>query len=273
MRHWGADPVQRNAAVQILALAAYLTVTPGAGMTCLNDPADPEAANSFLVGTGRDATLVDAGWADGKEVPAELAEAVREATAVVTHFHYDHVRQLHKHPRTRLSTTQASRCIDRIDERRCDLSRLLTVFAVPAFEFQGNYTTREALGGDMAALDCAGHSHTDSCFLHEPSRTIFLGDLFYLGPLFTFGPGGSLRGTRDALVQALADGRWDRVAQTHGDCFSTRQDVEKAAAGLADVIAGKVDHAWNFKFMLPLWEYPIATGSVLTLPFARQLDL
>ncbi len=259
----------KGVSLNALIVATYLTFSQNGAITCLADPTDKESSNAFLVEGAKDALLIDAGWGDGAAVPQELERKVQEATKVFRHFHFDHVRRLHQYHSIRLAPSQAGYC--KVDT--CDASQWLTVYKVAPFPFEGRYGTAEPIAAGVEAVPCAGHSQGDSCFIHPASRTLFPGDLFYLGPLFTFLPGGSLAGNQRALALMLQDPRWDRVAQTHGDCYASRQDVEKAAASMQDVVDGKVDHEWNFSFVVPLWKYPLATGSVYTVPFARQLDL
>lgn len=268
VRHSRAESVQRSLLLPIV-LAAHLIVSQDGPISCWEDPTDKESANAFLVEAADGALLIDAGWSAEAEVPGEYGPRLEAAAKVFTHFHFDHVRRLAPMRDVRLSAKQASLCAT----GTCAPSQWLTVFQVDAFRFERVYVPGDLLPAGVEAVACSGHSQADACFVHPATRTLFPGDLFYLGPLFTFLPGGSLRGLKAGLEELLKDDRWDRIAQTHGPCYATRADFERAVASYAAVVDGEVPHRWSFELYLPLWVYPLATGSVVTVPFARQLDL
>jgi glyoxylase-like metal-dependent hydrolase (beta-lactamase superfamily II) len=116
-------------------------------------------------------------------------------------------------------------------------------------------------------LTCAGHSQTDACFLHEASRTLFVGDLFYPGPVFVFPPGGSLHKLNQTVERLLALKSWDRLGLTHGDCFVSREVFRAFAASLQKITGGDAIWKWNVSFSLPLRETETATGTLLRWPF------
>lgn len=267
----GNDPWEnkfkgRRMSISAGLVALALVATIDGPVVCLQDAQDKESSNSFLIRSADAAVLIDAGWKTGSQPPEEFNADLIRARKISTHFHYDHIRQWFGMEHIFLSTGQQARCSDAV----CEPSFLDTVYTVPSFRVEGNFQFGDELGAGVTAVACAGHSRTDACYLHAASRTLFLGDIFYPGPLFAFLPGGSVSGIHRGIATALANPAWDRLGLTHGDCFLERKEVEKVLASLEKVLNGATNGEWNFEFMLPLKVYPLETGSIFTWPFFKR---
>lgn len=241
-----------------------LTVNEGdKPVVCFQDPDGHEWSNSFLVRTGVERLLIDAGWEPSAQIPKEWDKDLREATKVATHFHYDHIGRWGEMGKIWLSTKQQARC----DPLTCEPALFDRVYKVSPFSYDHVYTPSELLPAGVEQIPCGGHSRTDTCFIHAASKTLFLGDLFYPGPVFVFLPGGSVDKLRETLRLALSDPRWDRLALTHGECFVERRELERFAASLQVAALRERERAWTFDFWLPLQSVPTATGTVVLWPF------
>ncbi len=233
------------------------------GLVCITDRADEESANSFLLQGDGESILVDAGWSDKANVPIDIAKAIAKAQKVSTHFHFDHIRQLYKMKNIILTKQQADLCI----EGMCTPSRWQTAMKVKAFKFTHEISdapSTKSLNPRLISISCYGHSQTDACFLDRRTRTLFLGDLFYLGPVFYFLPGGNVDLVIRSLENFLARDDWDHLALSHGECISNRAKLVGFVGDLKEISAGKLSWSVNFDFWLPLRAYKVRSGYVVT---------
>jgi glyoxylase-like metal-dependent hydrolase (beta-lactamase superfamily II) len=116
----------------------------------------------------------------------------------------------------------------------------------------------------LISVSCKGHSPTDACFLDMPTRTLFVGDLFYLGPVFYFLPGSDLSVAIETFENLLKRTDWDHVALTHGECLADRSKVVEFVEDLKQVVAKKASWKINFDFWIPLRAYKVRSGYVVT---------
>lgn len=238
------------------------------GLICLQDLNDKEASNSFLIQDANYSILVDAGWSKESQLPNEIAQQVEEATKVATHFHHDHIRKWQQMKNIKLSLNQATYCVD----SNCNPSRWATVKSVFPFNVSGEVTLNApVVPGEprVISLECSGHSQTDLCFIDKKTRTLFIGDLFYEGSVFYFLPGGSFKKAKESIDRLLARSDWANLAQTHGSCMISRDKLVQFAEDLQNIENGSIDWSWNTKFILPLFDYKIRTGSILVRPIFR----
>ena len=238
------------------------------GVTCLQDPKSQEWSNSFLITSGTDRLLIDSGWSEDATVPVALQDDIQRATKVATHFHCDHIRNWSLQEHIALAGKQAKYCAS---PTHCAPGLLRTVFRADPFIYAETYQTDAMLPGGVKVLACEGHSQSDVCFLHEASRTLFVGDLFYPGPVFIFPPGGSLRELNLTLQRLLTLTNWDRLGITHGDCFVSREVFQTFAVSVKQIAEGAATWQWHFSSFLPLplRETETATGTLLRWPFQK----
>ncbi len=233
------------------------------GLVCLKEKNKNESANSLLLSGDGQNILIDAGWSDNATVPVELADDIANALKVATHFHFDHIRQWHQMRNIILPEHQAKFC----KKGLCAPSRWQTVMPVKSFNFKvGAFDQFSTVDQNprLSLISCGGHSQTDACFLDKKTRTVFLGDLFYLGPVFYFLPGGNIDFTISFLKSLLARDDWDTLALSHGECASNRASLTNFLEDLKNISMGKYKWAVNFDFWLPLRAYKIRFGYVVT---------
>jgi glyoxylase-like metal-dependent hydrolase (beta-lactamase superfamily II) len=237
------------------------------GLTCLQDPLDSESSNSFLIQSRGHSLLIDAGWSSKAKIPSALAGAIGKAVKVATHFHYDHIRRWNDMAHIVLSPDQSTGC----GEVKCKLGIWKSINSIKEFRVESEYQFDQRIGRtELIPIRCEGHSNSDACFVDPVSKTLFLGDLFYLGPVFYFLPGGSLRSAISALNELLKRQDWDQVALTHGSCVRVdRQTLAKYVGELTQIEEGKIKGSWNFAFWIPLRAYDISTGTIFLRPIFR----
>lgn len=233
------------------------------GLVCITEKNNNESSNSFLLSGDVTNILIDAGWSDNATVPVELVEEIDNAQKVATHFHFDHIRQWHHMKNIVLPKQQDIFC----KKEKCSLSRWQTVMPVKDFNFTvggfDKFFTKDP-ASRLNLISCLGHSQTDACFLDKKTRTIFLGDLFYLGPVFYFLPGGSVALSITFLESLLARDDWDNIALSHGECSSNRASLMEFIEELKNISLGKYPWEINFDFWLPLRAYKVRSGYVVT---------
>lgn len=233
------------------------------GLTCFTEKNNSESANSFLLqGEGKN-ILVDAGWSDKATVPASFVNTVDNAQKVSTHLHFDHIRQWYKMEKIFLTKQQVESCV----EKYCSPSRWQTVIKVKPFKFSGTIleqSTDSQLRVRLQLIPCSGHSQTDACYLDRDTRTLFAGDLFYLGPVFYFLPGGDIELAIGSLESLLDRDDWDHLALSHGECITDRAQLVKFLEDLKGVYSRERSWILNFDFWIPLRAYKISSGYIVT---------
>lgn len=260
--------------ISLIALAACSTYAEASaktlavkdlklGLSCLTTASDQESANSFLLIGDQGSILIDAGWDDGVDIPERLVGVVKRSQKVSTHFHFDHIRQWHKMDHIYLTTDQSSVC----ETQSCSPSMWQSIMNVKPFRISGkisyNSPTDQA-NPRLIPISCKGHSPTDACFLDTQSRTLFVGDLFYLGPVFYFLPGSDISVAIETLESLLKRTDWDQVALTHGECLADRGKVVEFLDDLKQIVLKKTSWKINFDFWIPLRAYKVRSGYVVT---------
>lgn len=233
------------------------------GLTCFTEKDNSESANSFLLQKESESILVDAGWSDNATIPVSFVKAVEHAQKVSTHLHFDHIRQWYKMEKIFLTKQQLESCV----EKSCSPSMWQTVMKVKPFKFSGTIfeqSTENQLGARLQLISCSGHSKTDACFLDRDTRTLFVGDLFYLGPVFYFLPGGKIELAIGSLESILNRDDWDHLALSHGQCITDREKLVNFLEDLKGVYSRKRSWVLNFDFWFPLRAYKISSGYIVT---------
>ena len=234
-------------------------------LVCFRDSSSNEASNSFFIRDGSDSILVDAGWSENTQVPSELALSVDNSIKVATHFHSDHVSRWFQMENVFLSPKQAAYC----STSACNPSRWQTIKRVTPFKMSAELSVGTPVLQNSQrtySVECDGHSQTDLCFIDKKTRTLFIGDLFYEGPVFYFLPGGSLKNARESIERLLARNDWDTIAQTHGSCQTPRSKLAEFSEDLKKIDSGNLGWKWTLNFVLPLIEYKVRSGSVVVRP-------
>ncbi|MCK6597940.1 MAG: MBL fold metallo-hydrolase [Bdellovibrionaceae bacterium] len=233
------------------------------GLTCIKDPKDFESSNSFLLKGNQDVDfLIDAGWSDKVKIPENIRLTIEKSYKVTTHFHFDHIRQWYKMKNIFLTEQQYNAC----EKKSCTPSRWQTIFKIEPFQVSGKLSEiqTEHLNTRLVTVSCRGHSQTDACFLDKKTRTLFVGDLFYRGPMFHFLPGGNIQKTVETFQSLLRRDDWDRIALTHGDCSADRASLAMHIEDLSKILQGKLNWTFNLDFWIPLRAYKVSAGYVLT---------
>lgn len=233
------------------------------GLTCLIDKDDKESANTFLLQREGQSILIDAGWSDKVAPPTELVHTIKQAYKVSTHFHFDHIRQWHGMEKIILTPHQAKLC----EKNLCSPSRWHTVMKVKPFTYGGEssiLSSENPLDIPLTLISCEGHSQTDACYLYNKTRTLFVGDLFYMGPVFYFLPGGKIDSAIRILEGLLARTDWDQLALSHGVCTADRPKLIEFVEDLRAISKGQLSWNINFDFWIPLRAYKVRSGYVVT---------
>lgn len=233
------------------------------GLTCIKDPTDDESSNSFLLQGENADILIDAGWSDEAEVPEDLVSIIEKSQKVATHFHFDHIRQWHKMNNIFLTTNQLTAC----EKDLCSPSRWQTIMKVKPFRMSGRISNGLPIANSnprLISIACNGHSPSDVCYLDTQTRSLFVGDLFYLGPVFYFLPGSSIQSAADSLDALLKRNDWDQIALSHGACVTNRAKALQYLDDLRKIISGELSWVLNFDFWIPLRAYKVHSGYVLT---------
>lgn len=233
------------------------------GLSCMTTADDHEWANSFLLRGEIGSILIDAGWPEGVEIPVGLKAGVEKSQKVSTHFHFDHIRQWNKMGNIFLTDSQAKVC----DSGSCSPSLWQSIMSIKPFQISGKISENsptDQVNPRLISISCKGHSPTDACFLDVQTRTLFVGDLFYLGPVFYFLPGSDVSVAIETLENLLKRTDWDQVALTHGECLADRSKVVEFVEDLKQIVAKKVSWEINFDFWIPLRAYKIRSGYVVT---------
>lgn len=254
--------------VEKLAADTLRIETVKTGLICLQDFNDKEVSNSFLIQDFKNSILIDAGWSEKSQLPNEIAQLIDEATKVATHFHYDHIRKWHQMKNIKLSLKQAAYCVD----SKCSPTRWATIKNVLPFKVSGEVVINAPVvsgGSRVISIECSGHSQTDLCFIDKKTRTLFIGDIFYEGPVFYFLPGGSFKKAKESIDRLLARNDWDNLAQAHGNCVISRDKLVQFAQDIKNIESGIIEWAWNTNFVLPLFDYKVRMGSILVRPIFR----
>lgn len=232
-------------------------------LLCINEPVDAESSNSFLLtGNPDDSFLIAAGWSDEVEIPKNLGLWIEKSYKVTTHFHFDHIRQWHKMNNIFLTQQQYQAC----EEIFCSPSRWQTIFKIAPFQISGKFFEFHPVKFKtrLTLISCDGHSPSDTCFLDEQTRTLFLGDLFYLGLVLHFLQGSNIQKAIETFKRVLTRNDWDRITLRHGDCITDRANLSQYVEDLRKVMQGQLPWAFNFDFWIPLRAYPVSTGYILT---------
>ncbi len=246
-------------------------------LICLINPIAPapQSAFAWLAGGGSKWFLLNAGWLHGDVVaPEDALGRLVEAIKVSTHFHHDWVKQwafLRENIWISRKQAEAQNCNDQGLGCRpalepggafCAPEPWLTFEPVHPFPVSGVYEDDEADLGEahssMASIAVEGHSQTDVALLHRPSRTLFLGDLFFVGPkLFYFFPQGSIAGALRSLTKLLERNDWEHTAQIRGDSFRCpRVFLEEFHEALGKIATGQVA---GTEEKLDWWSLPVVT--------------
>lgn len=233
------------------------------GLSCLSTVGDQESANSFLLRGDKGSLLVDAGWSEDVAMPENLKGVVEQSQKVSTHFHFDHIRQFHKMRNIFLTEGQSKVC----ESASCSPSLWQSIMRVKAFQISGKISDgspTDRVNPRLLSVSCKGHSPTDACFLDSQTRTLFVGDLFYMGPVFYFLPGSDLSVAIETLETLLKRTDWDQVALTHGECLADRAKVVEFVEDLKQIVVKKAPWEINFDFWIPLRAYKVRSGYVVT---------
>jgi glyoxylase-like metal-dependent hydrolase (beta-lactamase superfamily II) len=246
-------------------LAKELTVMElQQGLICLQDPLSTESSNSFLIHNQSHDLLIDAGWSSKTSAPSHLAKTIDGAVKVATHMHFDHSRRWHEMAHVALSPDQRQNC----SNSKCKPGTWTSINSVGEFNVESTYRYDEHLDqSEIVPLRCGGHSATDTCFIDLSTKTLFLWDIFYLGTVFYFLPGGSLTTAISSLKEILKRNDWTQIALTHGSCQRIdRQILSQFVDDLSKIKEGKISGRWNFDFWIPLRTYKISTGTIILRP-------
>jgi len=156
--------------------------------------------NTYLLATeGGSAALIDAGVGEpGHLSDLESALVIRQArldSVLVTHGHRDHASGAPAIARAHASATFAKRPWPQEDAQ----------YAVPWRSIDDG-DTLDAGGEPIAVLHTPGHSPDHLAFWHEPSRSIFTGDLVVAGSsvMIHWSAGGDLVQYMASLERLLA---------------------------------------------------------------------
>jgi glyoxylase-like metal-dependent hydrolase (beta-lactamase superfamily II) len=247
----------------------------------------PNSAHSWLVDGTNGTYLINPGWTGSVDrVPNEVADLVDDAVKLGTHFHHDSIRQFGElRDRIWISDVQgaAPNCDDHgqgcepcLVGERCAPTTWLTLQPIDAFTVARTFTDDDpVMDGGLVAVPSRGHSWTDQGYVHPRSRTLWTGDIFYIGNLFYFTHGGHLDEAIATFVSFLERDDWTQVAQPHWD-FATNSDpgpeeflvprraVERHYEQLLEIRAGRVEGvlraiSW---WSAPAIVFPAAVGSV-----------
>lgn len=233
------------------------------GLQCIIDSNHEESAHSFLLQGDEGSILIDAGWSNQAVIPIEISRAIAQSKKVATHFHFDHIQQWHSMENIILTKQQASLCKDDL----CSPTIWQTIVRVSPFKFIEETIdkfTANSVNGRLSFIPCKGHSKTDACYLDEKSRTLFVGDLFYLGPVFYFLPRGNVDLAIESLELLLKRNDWDQLALSHGECSTNRSKLLEFVDDLKRISIGEITWSINFDFWLPLRAYKTHSGFVVT---------
>lgn len=264
----------------------------GPGLICFidADAAYPNSSHTWLAETDGCDYVINPGWTgDVQRVPEDYRERFLRAVKLGTHFHHDSIRQfgpLRENIWISERQAEAVNCNDEGVGCRAALHRglsspstWLTLKSIEPFPVARIFPNSDPVMGDrsgaLVALPCSGHSVTDQAYLHRPSRTLWTGDIFYIGALFYFTHGGSLDRAMSTLLSFIERDDWDFAAQPHWDFQKNpdpqgldflvpRQRVEQLYADLVEIVAGRVEGklssiSW---WSVHAFVYPVSVGSV-----------
>lgn len=220
---------------------ANLTVEKVAeDLMCLINPVSQTPKNAFawLAGRGEQQYLINAGWpGDQVQPPPDYERVCRDAIKVSCHFHSDWIEAWpYLRDNIWLSQKQAAaencnpqglgcRPALKRDEMIYAPTPWLTTGAVAPFPVAGIFDDYDTNLGErdscVIALPCAGHSQTDAAFIHRPSRTLFLGGVYYVGGDIAYCelPDTSIHIPIRSLEPLLQRDDWEYTAQYRGDVY------------------------------------------------------
>ena len=264
----------------------------GDGLTCIVDPDAPypNSSRTWLAEGGPVCYVINPGWTGSVDrLPEPFRDRFRAAVKLGTHYHHDSIRQFGAlGPHVCVSTRQAQArncdeagvgCAPALADGICSPSTWLTLQPIAPFPVAQVFANDDPNIGDpagaVAALPCDGHSETDQAYLHRPSRTLWTGDIFYIGDLFYFTHGGGLDAALRTLASFVARDDWDYAAQPHWD-YAVRPDpkgqdflVPRSAVAqlLEDLDAVKRGRVRGTLTPIGWWSapayvYPVSSGTV-----------
>jgi glyoxylase-like metal-dependent hydrolase (beta-lactamase superfamily II) len=171
----------------------------------------------LLVGSSGSATLIDAGVGEPRHL-ADLASTLGRAqldAVIVTHGHPDHAAGAPAIAAAHPAASFSKHPWPGEDHR----------YDVP-WRSLGDRDVVHAGGGTLEALHTPGHSPDHLAFWHEPTRTIFTGDLLVLGSsvMIHWSRGGDLGQYLASLERLLAlDPR--RLLPAHGPAIDDPRTI------------------------------------------------
>lgn len=213
------------------------------GVTMIREPHHAEDVKSFLIEGSRAAALLDTGLGVGDFAGLVASLTDKPVMVLQTHAHWDHVGASRQFDEVLVHASEidglrrglsAARFEAAFAPEHVDPDRLPDGFS-PAAGIPGREPTgvladgyRIDLGGRvLEVIHTPGHSPGGLSFLDRPARTLFAGDLLYLGRMYIFFPDHSDPAAFRASLQRVSDllDDVDTIYPAHGPSPITPADV------------------------------------------------
>ena len=185
-------------------------------VTLIGEPHHREDVKAYLVEGGREVAVIDTGLGVGDFAGLVAALSPRRPLVLQTHAHWDHIGASHRFDRVLVHPAEADDLRrgwpaelywaafgpEAVDPRRLPAGFDPATAAIPGCEPSGwlNHGDRIDLGDrELEVLHTPGHSPGGVTFFDRAARTLFPGDLVYLGRMFVFLPGSDPAAFRSSL--------------------------------------------------------------------------
>ena len=226
------------------------------------EPYQQQEVISYLIVGPHKCLLIDTGMGIGnmQQVVSELSSL--PLIVINTHTHYDHVGDNWRFEQSLLGVNCpfSQRCdVDQLNEAQdevkegtiCD-AYIPETFDRASYHIKpfrlADYVTDQGLidlgnGRAIQVMFTPGHTPDSISLFDKSERLLFVGDLFYLGPIYLYRPETNLEqyvGSLRKLVQLIDDGHIDLVVPSHNTPNVEPSMLTKALQAIGKVVNGDI---------------------------------
>jgi glyoxylase-like metal-dependent hydrolase (beta-lactamase superfamily II) len=238
-------------------------------VTMIREPHHSEDVKSYLVEGERDVAVLDTGLGVGDFAGKVASLSEKQPRVLQTHAHWDHIGASRLFDDVRVHPTEAEGLRNGFPATRYEAAfadGLVERTRLPAdFDPSGGLPGREPtgwledgqhidLGGRiLEVIHTPGHSPGGVSFLDRQARALFVGDLLYLGSMYTFFPNSDPAAFRESLRRVSAVlSEVDTIYPAHGPSPISPEDVLAVRDAYEQVWAGRSPDRDGSLFGFPL---------------------
>ena len=253
------------------------------GVTMIREPYHDEDVKSYLIEGSRDVAVIDTGLGVGDFAGLVASLSSRRPRLLQSHAHWDHIGASHRFDDVSVHPSEAdvlrggwgaARYVAAFAPELVQRERLPADFdssrGLPGCEPTGFLEDgdRIDLGArTLEVIHTPGHSPGGVSFLDRAARTLFVGDLLYLGMMYIFLPTSDPAAFRESLrrVAALVP-EVDTVYAAHGESPLAPADIIEIDNAFAEVWEGRPADGKGELFGFPYTTYDYGRFSFLMPP-------